>query len=177
MALHTAALLAAALSTCCVVIAREREWRVHALLSALMTGAMVDAALPSIIAPVYWTTIMLASALVVTVTQGGRRACRGKGSVSGRLTPTLLALIVMALLILVMSASPASADAAAAEGVSHRHMAQAGDRTLPLLAFAAGMGCAAVGAAHAFRSRGAVRIENGAMSMSMATMAFAVVVG
>lgn len=178
-ALHVAALLAATLSTCCVVIAHERGWVKHVLLSALMTGAMIDAALRSILAPVYWAAIMLAASVMVAAAQGSRGTRRGRATVSDRLTPTLLALIAMAALILAMSACPVSTDpSAAVVSVNHGHIAQPGGSPLPLVAFAAGVGCAVVGAIHAFRSRGAAaRLEDGAMAASMAMMAVAVMVG
>lgn len=65
--LHAAAVAPAALGACCLAADRARVRPPEVAASVLMLVAMVDAAAFGVVAPVYWTAILLAAAVGLAV--------------------------------------------------------------------------------------------------------------
>jgi hypothetical protein len=129
--LHAWAIAPAAIGACCLAADRGRARWPDAVASALMLIAMLDAALTRLVAPVYWTVLLLASAMAFAAWQRPRRAAgRRAGSAPGPMTVhTGLGLVGMAALQLTMAPQPAVTIAATA----HAHGAVGGGSLLSVL--------------------------------------------
>lgn len=152
-ALHLWALAPTAVGACCVAADRGRPRVPELAAAALMLLAMADAATgTAVIAPVYWTGLLLAAAMGLAVLRGSRRvrALRpsarasgagavsdgvGRGHRSAAMTAmTAVGAVVMALLVLLMGADPAAA------GAGHHHGIGAGGLAVVAVAMAVAYG-------------------------------------
>ncbi|KEP74307.1 hypothetical protein HR12_13045 [Microbacterium sp. SUBG005] len=91
--LHAAALVCAVVASCCAGSGPVPQRRERAVVSALMTAAMLDGAVLRITPPIAWVAVLVASALIVSA---GRRVREGRGE-DGANGPS--GLVVMAALV------------------------------------------------------------------------------
>ena len=160
--LHVAAVAPAAVGACCLAADRARVRPPEVLASALMLLAMLDAAVFGVVAPVWWTGLLLAGAIALTVWRRPRQ--RRTPHVPALMTVhTTLGMVVMGGLQLGMGGHAAPA--------AHAH----GLALAPVL-----LGTAAVYAVLSLemmrRMRARLdRAQIGAMAASVALMAVAAV--
>ena len=105
--LHVWAVAPAAVGACCLAADRARVRPPEVVASVVMLLAMVDAAVFGVIAPVYWTAMLLVTALALAVWRRPRQ--RRTARVPALMTlHTTLGLVVMAALQLGMGGHTAS---------------------------------------------------------------------
>jgi hypothetical protein len=107
-ALHAFAVAPAALGTCCVAADRGRPRAADLAASAVMTIAMLDAAVVGLVPTVWWTALLLVAALAHAAWTRARRSARGAAS-AAMIAHGGVGLAVMAALLLLMTASPTAA--------------------------------------------------------------------
>ncbi|MEZ3155601.1 hypothetical protein AB1K56_01620 [Microbacterium sp. BWR-S6Y] len=101
--LHAWAVAPAAVGACCLAADRARVRPPEVAASVLMLLAMVDAAVFGVVAPVYWTAVLLVAALALTVWRRPRQ--RRAPRVPALMTlHTTLGMVVMAALQIGMGA-------------------------------------------------------------------------
>lgn len=158
--LHLWAVAPAAIGTCCLAADRARVRPPEVVAAAVMLLAMVDAAAFGVVAPVYWTALLLAAALGLAIWRRPRQ--RRAPRVPALMTlHTTLGMVVMAGLQLAMGGHATASD--------HTH----GLSPTPLLAAAAiGYGVLSVTAMRRMPAR-LDRAQIGAMAVSVGLMAVA----
>lgn len=160
--LHLWAVAPAAIGTCCLAADRARVRPPEVIASVLMLAAMLDAGLFGLLAPVYWTALLLGAALALAMWRSPRS--RRRTRVPAAMTMhTTLGLIAMAGLPLAMGGHGTAAG--------HAHGIALG----PLLLVGA-LGYAALSVALMGRMRARLdRAQLGAMGLSVVLMAVALV--
>ncbi|WP_345801642.1 hypothetical protein AAIB33_00665 [Microbacterium sp. AZCO] len=120
--LHAGALGATALSICCLAASRPRVRMQELVLAVAMLLAMTDVVLGlSLVAPVWWAAVILATAMLSTAglrDRGSSRAVR-----SARAMDALGAILMATLLLLMAGPGAAGDDAHAGHGVSSTALA------------------------------------------------------
>ncbi|MFT4212993.1 MAG: hypothetical protein QM626_14100 [Microbacterium sp.] len=170
--LHVWALAPAAIGTCCLAAdGRRARARVPELVaSALMLLAMVDAAGPGWVAPVYSAALLLLAAMALAALRGARRG-RHRRRTRAELAMTVHAavgLVVMAALMLGMGH---------ASGVSGAHVHGPSAATVTVLFLAGGAAYALWSTWEAVRAHSALgRLQFGAMGATTLAMALAGVI-
>lgn len=105
--LHAWAVAPAAVGACCLAADRARVRPPEVAASVLMLLAMLDAAVAGLVAPVYWTVVLLAAAVALAVWRRPRQ--KRAPRVSALMTAhTTLGMVVMAALQLGMGGPAAS---------------------------------------------------------------------
>jgi hypothetical protein len=182
--LHAGALIATALSTCCVAASRRPRVRDLAL-ALLMLAAMVDlVAGAHLVAPIWWAAALLIVSLGVVV---GPRVRAGDGALrSARAMDALGGVLMAALLVLMSPGGEAAASGApSASAAVTAHAAHGGSGPVALLvvlgALAFGAAAIVMGAAMRMPAPGVWRhrVRRAApisMGLSVALMAAVVVV-
>lgn len=160
--LHLWAVAPAAIGTCCLAADRARVRPPEVVAAAVMLLAMLDAAVFGVVAPVYWSALLLAAALGLAIWRRPRQ--RRAPRVPALMTlHTTLGMVVMAGLQLAMGGH------ATASGHAH------GLSPAPVLAAAAvGYGALSLTAIRRMPAR-LDRAQIGAMAASVALMAVAAV--
>lgn len=100
--LHAWAVAPAAVGACCLAADRARVRPPEVVASALMLLAMLDAAVFGVIAPVYWTALLLGAALALAVWRRPRQR-RARRVPTLMTVHTALGMVVMAGLQVAMS--------------------------------------------------------------------------
>ncbi len=164
--LHAWALAPAAVGTCCLAAEGRRARMPELAASVLMLLAMMDAARPaSLVAPVFWTALLLAAALALAALRGPRRA-GSAGPTSTQSEPTVhtaVGLVVMGALLVGMGHADASAGA-------HEH----GGPALAGVLLVGGTAYALAAAVAALRAHGLLgRAQHLGMAASTALMSLA----
>ena len=160
--LHLWAVAPAAIGTCCLAADRARVRPPEVVAAAVMLLAMLDAAVFGVVAPVYWTALLLAAAVGLAIWRRPRQ--RRVPRVPALMTlHTTLGMVVMAGLQIAMGAHATASD--------HAH----GLSLAPVLAAAAvGYGALSFTAIRRMPAR-LDRAQIGAMAASVALMAVAMV--
>ncbi|WP_396667342.1 hypothetical protein [Microbacterium sp. R86528] len=172
---HVGALVPAAIGTCC--IAADRRWvRAPELLASLiMLTAMLDVMFWSVIAPVFWSAVLIAFALLMVAVRG--LACGARnGPRSARMMGAHSALGMVVMAVIVMAMAPAGSPVELSAGV-HQHASTAVSYLTFCVAIAVGYGGWSLATAmhrHGRFSRLA-RLEISAMGVSTAIMGAALI--
>lgn len=185
VSLHLLSLVPAAFGLCCLAADRRRARALEFVAAVIMMAAMADTAFGRLVPPVWWSAVLLATALILAVLRGRARSPRamplpgggaqGPGSLTGSAAAAMMGvhtgsgLIVMATLLLAMVG-----NGAAVAGGHHHGSSIAGLPAVGVtLTFAYVIGSVVV----AIRARsGLDRAQYVAMASSAAVMALAVVV-
>ncbi len=151
--LHAGALVATALSTCCVAASRRPRVRDLAL-AVVMLAAMVDIVVGThLLAPIWWAAALLAVSLGVVA---GPRLPAGDGSLRSARAMDALGGVLMAALLVLMSApagETAARGAPSASAAFTAHATHGGATPVALLVVTAALafGLVAVGMGAAMR--------------------------
>lgn len=151
--LHAGALVATALSTCCVAASRRPRVRDLAL-AVVMLAAMVDIVVGThLLAPIWWAAALLAVSLGVVA---GPRLPAGDGSLRSARAMDALGGVLMAALLVLMSApagETAARGAPSASAAVTAHATHGGATPVALLVVTAALafGLVAVGMGAAMR--------------------------
>lgn len=118
--LHSWAIAPAAIGACCLAADRGRARWPDAVASVLMLLAMLDAALTRLVAPVYWTVLLLACAMAFAAWRRPRRRGTSTRREDGGMTVhAAIGMVAMAGLQLGMMHEPAPTAASAAHAHAH----------------------------------------------------------
>ncbi len=169
LALHLGALGTTILGGCCLLANRRHAGGVRGLiLTLLMVVAMADAAAGAVLlAPIAWSGLLLAGA-VVSLAAPGRRAGAGERRVAR--AHEAIGAIVMAFLLILMTVPAAAAEVA----TSGHHGGPASALTATGIVGAVGYAAASI---LIRRTRRVDRVQQASMGLSVLLMGAAVVAG